>query len=54
MTPWVILTILRPCTTGGTKGVWGEGDSARGHRGQRSKSEKKWNNVEEDRRGKAR
>lgn len=34
----------------------GRAGSARGHRGQRSKDEdaEKWNNVEEDRRGKAR
>lgn len=44
----VILTILRPCTTGGTEG---EEVSARGRRGQRSKAEvaEKWNNVEVDR-----
>lgn len=44
--PQVILTILRPCTTGGTKEG---GESAKGHRGQRSQDEdaEKWNDVGE-------
>lgn len=37
--PQVILTILRPCTTGGTKGGQGVEDEVT----------EKWNNMKEDR-----
>lgn len=45
MTPQVILTILRPCTTRGTGG--GCGDTG----GVRDEVAEKWNNAQEDRGG---